>query len=211
MPRRYRGALGARSLTRGNKRYKNGEVYSFKRKRSTTIDVVYDGTHTESHGAFKFMLSDLTNYTEFTTLFDKYRIRGIRAQFLPRTNILSQANLTGTLTEVPPIVTVVDYDDAVGTDDYLSLMQFENAKIHSEFKPFSVFFRPQLATGAYAGGVFTGFSSDKGTKWIDAASTTVEYYGLKWATLNYAVGNSTTIHPFWDVVFTYYIQLKYPR
>lgn len=190
--------------------YKNGSVYRFKRKFASTIEIVYSGAVTESHGAFKFTLADLQAYTEFTQLFDKYRITGIRAQFLPRTNVLAQNNLTGTLTECPPILTVVDYDDASTGDNYSTLMQFENCRVHNEFKPFSVFLRPQIASATYATGAFTGYGSSR-KMWIDAASPTVEYYGLKWGSLNYAVGNSTTIHVYWDVIFTYYIECKYPR
>lgn len=214
MRRRYRlpAGLTARQpivKTMSNS-YKNGNVYKFKRKRASSITVEYDGATTESHGVFKFMLSDVPNSTEFTALFDKYRITGIKAQFFPRTNTLSQNNLTGTLTECPPILTVVDYDDAAATGDSNVLMQYENCRVHSEFKPFSVFFRPMIALATYSSGAFSGYSSSR-KQWIDAASPDVEYYALKWASLTYAIANSTTIEVNWDVVFTYYIECKYPR
>lgn len=188
--------------------YLNGRVYNFKRKLTSNLIITYNGVATESHGAYKFKLSDLPNYTEFTSLFDKYRITGIRAQFLPRVNIMDLKNVNASFTEIPPVLTVVDYDDASGTDDYASLCQYENAKIHNQFRPFSVYFKPMVAIAAYQG-AFTGYSSSRKT-WIDAASPSVEYYALKWATPPYSAINSIA-NPTYDVIFTYYIQCKYPR
>lgn len=200
--------VGRRLVSPG---YLNGQVYRFKRKYSSTITALMNGPSgaTESHGAFTFKLSDLPAYAEFTALFDKYRIAGIRAQFLPRTNVLAQTDIgTSALTAIPPIVTVVDYDDATGID-FSSLYQYENAKVHSEFKPFSVYFKPMIAVAAYNGS-FTGYGSSR-KMWIDAATADVQYYALKWATLPYSSSNSQTNDPTWDVIFTYYIECKYPR
>lgn len=212
--RRYRAPASFKNyrvagavMARGG--YLNGQIYRFKRKRHDSAIITYNAVATESHGAFKFKLSDLPSYTEFTSLFDKYRITGIRAYFMPRANIVNQSNLTSSFTEIPPIITVVDYDDASGTDTYTQLEQYENAKVHYEFKPFSVYFKPMIAVAAYQG-AFTGYSSSR-KMWIDAASPDVEYYSLKWASLPYSAGNSTTVYPAWDIMFTYYLQCKYPR
>lgn len=207
--RRAAGIVAARQISRGNRSYSNANIFRFKRKNHETVSVTYNGVASESHGAFKFTLADLPNYTEFTSLFDKYRISGIRAQFIPRTNVLAQNDLGATLTAQPTILTVVDYDDASAAEDYDALMQYENCRVHNQFRPFTVYFKPQIAIATYSG-AFTSYGSSR-NMWLDAASTGVEYYALKWATLPYSTGNNTTPDPVWDVIFTYYIQCKYPR
>lgn len=207
-----KGGKGNRYRRRYRKKitsYSNGHIYRFKRKRHDNAVITYNGIVTETHGAYKFKLNDLPGYTEFTALFDKYRIVGIQAKWMPRANIVNQSNLSSTFTEIPPVITVVDYDDATGTDDYSSLEQYENAKVHYEFKPFTLYFKPMIAVAAYKG-AFSGYASSR-RMWIDAASPDIEYYALKWATLPYSAGNNTTVNPAWDIMFTYYLQFKYPR
>lgn len=183
-------------------------IYRFKRKTFQTVSVTYNGVATNSSGAFTFKLSDLPNNSEFTSLFDKYRISGIRAQFIPRTNVLALNNLSSSLTAQPVLLTVIDYDDGTA-GDYNALAQYENCKSHDQFKPFSLYFKPMIAVAAYQG-AFTGYGSSR-KMWLDAASPDIEYYALKWATLPYSSGNNATLDPIWDVIFTYYVQFKYPR
>jgi len=190
-------------------RFGNNTIYRFRRTRVTSIVVPYDGVIDRYQWAFLFKLNDLTTFTEFTTLFDKYRITGIRAKFIPRINIFGNSDSSATNTEVPPIMSVIDYDDATAVD-YTSLIQFENNKIHNEFKPFTLYFKPQVAAAFYASGAFTSYGTVK-NPWIDCNSGGVEYYGLKLATLQFSVSNNPTNKPAWDVIFDYFMEFKYPR
>lgn len=188
--------------------YLNGQIYHFKRKAHQAVTLVMNAVATESTGSFTFKLSDVPNVTEFTSLFDKYRITGIRAEWIPRTNVLAINNLSSSLTSIPPLITVVDYDDATA-QSYNELFQYENAKVHNEFKPFKLYFKPMVAVATYQG-TFTGYGSSR-KMWLDCASDDIEYYSLKWASLPYSAGNNPTVDPSWDIVFTYYMQFKYPR
>lgn len=211
--RRYRKPAGLIGRNVGSRlissNYLNGKVYSFKRKFNTTFTLASNGTTiTETHGAFVHALSDLPAYAEFTALFDKYRIAGIRAQIIPRVNVQSIDNQAIGHQSIPPIVTVIDYDDATA-QDFTALNQYENAKVHSEYKPFSLYYKPMIAVATY-NGAFTGYGSSR-KMWIDAASPGVQYYALKWASLSYSASTNWSVPPSWDVIFTYYIQCKYPR
>lgn len=188
----------------------NSQIYRFRRSKWDQFSLTYNAASNESHGVWKFTLADLTNYNEFTNLFDKYRITGIKARFFPRMNVNAHSDVSATWTEIPPIMTVIDYDDATA-GDYTVLQQYENVKIHNEFKPFSLYFKPLMAVATYGGAAFTSYGSGPKNMWIDCNSAGVEYYALKWATPIYSLGNNDTHPPAWDVMFTYYIDFKYPR
>ena len=183
-------------------------MHRFKRSYTTSISLVYDGATSHTTGAFVFALSDMPNYTEFTGLFDKYKITGIKAVFLPRITNVNHSDVTSTFTEVPPIYTAIDYDDATIPGSVTDLEQYNTFKVHWEVKPFSLYFKPQIAIAAYSG-TFTSYASANNL-WIDAASPGVQYYGLKWASGPYSTANNGNA-PSWDVTFTYYISCKYSR
>lgn len=169
---------------------------------------------TTSTAAYKFKLSSLPGYTEITTLFDKYRIRGVRATFMPRINVFRLTDLgagTTTATTSPPIFSVVDYDDATAPANAAVLHEYENCKVHYEFRPWSVFFRPRVAIGTYGSGAFTSYSTGAANLWCDAASPDIEYYGLKVATADYSSSNNLNNDIYWDIIFKVYLQTKYSR
>lgn len=191
--------------------FKNGQVYSFKRSYVTSMQITMSvGVSTESHGSFSFKLSDLASSADFTGLFDRYRLTKVRMRFIPR---ISQQSVAGaqvaTTQESPPIITVIDYDDAATTADYTTLVQYENATVHQAFKPFTVIIRPRFAVAAYGAGVFTSYANMSDKTWLDVASPDIQYYGLKWATTVYS--NTNSGNQYYDVFMDYYLQFKNPR
>lgn len=203
LPGKKARALIARNL------YRNSQIYRFRRSLISTVTVVMNTVLTESHGAFKFTLADLPNYTEFTALFDRYRIAKIVMYWMPRTSQQTVAGATVAATsESPPIITCIDYDDATAAD-YTVLSQYENAVSHWEFKPFTLKFKPRLATAAYGGGVFTSYANMSPKTWIDAGSATVEYYSCKWATHAYSAASNGSQN--WDIKIDYYLDFMNPR
>lgn len=201
-------------MSRALSQYGNGRIFSFKRTYTDSFKIEMNGAVTTSTAGYKFRLSDTPGYTEITSLFDKYRIKGIKATFMPRVNVLRITDLgagTTTVTTSPPIFSVIDYDDATAPTNAAQLHEYENCKVHNEFKPWSVFFRPRIAMATYGGGAFTSYGTGPAGLWIDAASPSVEYYGLKIATAEYAIGNNLTNDIYWDVIFKVYIQCKFPR
>jgi len=133
------------------------------------------------HRASAFTLSALPNYTEFTALFDSYRITRIDGNFVfdaNSGNVLATA--THLLSFLPNLLLVNDYDDAVALGAVTDYEQYETFKVRRLDRPVKVSFVPMLAVGAYGGAVFTNYARAKGV-WLDAASPGVEHYGLKFA------------------------------
>jgi len=160
---------------------------------------------TGNGNAVSFDLNSLTNVSSYTALFDQYRIVYARVRFFP-TNSLPAASITaGATPGYPPVYTVLDYDDAsVGT--ITDLQQYNSLQI----VPYGQFFErrltPRALQGVYQGAVFTGYALLPSGSWIDAASTTVNYYGLK-----FAVNAATAPQLGWTTQITLHIQFQNSR
>lgn len=185
------------------------QVHRFKRTVVDQFTIPMDGVISEYYEAWSFKLSDLPSYTEFTALYDQYCIEKIVCKFFPRFNVYNYPDATSAETEVPIILSVIDYDDATAVSQ-TSLVQFSTCKYHSQFKPFTITFSPRAATAAYSG-AFTSYAVASKNQWFDAASSDVQYYGLKLATSVFSGGNNPTVDPTWDVYYEYHLAFRFPR
>jgi len=129
----------------------------------------------DKFAAYQFALSDLTDYTNWISVFDQYRIDEIQAVIRP---LSTSVGLQIPTSIKPPLIyTVVDYDDATAPTTILELKQYSNCAI-SLYETVVVHIKPHMALAAYSGSVFTSFANAQG-QWIDAASASVPHYGIK--------------------------------
>jgi hypothetical protein len=143
-----------------------GKVHTFTRSFqasnltiSTTVDLV---------GSIEVHLSDFPGATDFTSLYDMYRITQVTVKFSP-SNSASRGRL----------ITAIDYDDA---STAFVLNDLEQYATLWEAEPDTYVIRtynPRIAVAAYAATVFTSFANQKAS-WIDANSPGVSHYGLKY-------------------------------
>lgn len=184
-------------------------IFRFCRSDHEVATIIMNAVATSSSGAFEFKLNSLPGFTEFTSLFDKYRIVKVKALWMPR---ITQQTVAGALTAAtstsPPIVTVIDQDDST-PGDFTVLQQYDNAKWHPGYEPFTVMIYPRVAQAIFGGSVFTSYGNASAKQWVDVASPDVPYYSLKWATAPYSAslnGNQS-----WDISFKYYLEFMNPR
>lgn len=122
----------------------------------------------------------LPNYTEFTPLFDQYRLRSVI--FKMRLVSPPEANNTPvTLQYYPDVIIAVDHDDATAPTTVDELRQFGKAKC-GILKPNSWFkykCYPTTSMQMYATATTSGYAPARNKQWIDLAYTNVRYYGLK--------------------------------
>lgn len=181
-------------------------IYSYRRTLSTTFTPTYNGVLTNTYLALEFQLGDLAGYTEFTTLYDSWRLKKVNLRFIPRMNSFGQADYAATFTACPNLITAIDTDDSATPTSLDDLLQYANHKIHPWYKQFSVSFAPKVATAVYGGATFSAYA--QGSPWIDSASaTTAIYYGLKLGTTGYAATNNGNAAS-WDIFVTYHIECK---
>lgn len=140
---------------------------------------------------FSFSLSNLPNSSDFTNLFDSYRIDRIDAVILGSSNSLQ-------------IYVAVDYDDAVAPTGVVDMLERQNVQCKSvtagSFQQLRVSFVPRMPIeGANAGPQLAPVGM-----WVDTADPTVQYHGLKlW--LQPSTG-TVTLQP--QVIFTYHLSFR---
>lgn len=168
----------------------------------------YGVTDTFTNRANIHMLSNLPNASEFSALFDCYRISKISAKFIYSQN--TAVTPTSATNFIPSIVYVVDTDDGTPLTDITQYEQYETFKIRRLDRPFTVSVKPKIAQSAYSGGAFSGYVRPVGLKyWCDAASPNIEHYALKYGIRgDIAGGAGTNTLGQIDIYWTYYITCK---
>jgi len=173
------------------------DVHYFK--RNCIVGTITSSTTVAVGSAYTFTLTNLPGYTEFTALFDQYRLLKVMMQFIPATNVLTAS---ATPLAHPVAVTAIDYDDGNTPTTTDELREFETCKIVQPFKVHYVNVIPRIAAAVYSG-AFTSFSNTK--MWIDSASPTVQHYGVKF------IADASTAVQIWHVECCYYVACRNSR
>jgi len=153
-------------------------------------------------GALDFDLSDTPTPTDFTSLFDRYRIWQVQVEFLP---LVAPFGASTTAANLPILITAIDYDDSTPPAAFSTLQQYGNSQVVFNQEYHKRVLTPKFALSAYSG-VFGSFSYADPGAWIDSASPSVQYYGLKWATSPVTVVSGSYI--LYSIQCTYIIQCK---
>jgi len=192
------GRRGKKGIRRGRRPVRRARQLVHKFKRSVFYSGSFAGsTITDTFGGIRFRLVDVPGSAEFTSLFDQYKITGVKVSFLPRGNV----GEVGTNQGIVKFFTAIDYDDITALTSINDLLQYENAKTTRSTQDHSRFLRPKVAALAYQSSVGNAYMPRTG--WIDCNNTTVEHYGIKWALQQLPVGSQT-----FDVKIDYYLSFK---
>jgi len=144
----------------------------------------------DSSTAYVFSLGDLDNAGAYQTMFDQYRIEAVR--FVLRPSSLYQ-NATNTVTFWSPVYVVIDYDDATALSTAAAARAYDNCMILAPGEGCERTFVPRVAMAAYSG-AFTSFANEI-PPWIDAASPSVQHYGVK-VYLPHGIAGQTILQEF---------------
>ena len=191
--RRVARKPGSRGLVRA---ISNPGVHSYKRTQyfASALSV---SNLAEVYGSYAFQLSALANASEYTVLYDMYKISAVKWTLMPRGNSAE----AGTNNNNTKIMTVLDYDDDNTPTSVDQLCQYESVKTTNLSRDHSRYLKPKFARAIYKTAVTTGYGV--GTGWIDCDSTDVPHYGIKYALLRTTSGTVT-----YDLKVTYYLQFK---
>ena len=139
-----------------------------------------------------FTLDDVSNFTEFTNLFDQYRITGVELEFLysGQTTATSAAGLGISMASMPQLLICTDNDDSNAPVGESTIAEHDTAKtiimdgrVHKYRVPF-----PKVATAVYNGLITTAYGATGG-KWLDCSNTAVPHYGVKFWMKGFPVTN----------------------
>lgn len=131
--------------------------------------------------AYAFTLSNsLTNYTEFTNLFDQYRLKSVMIKFrLVQPPEANNTSLTGQY--YPDIVVSVDHDDNSTPAGYDTIQQYGKSKqgILKPDKWFTYKCHPTAVVQMYKTATTTGYGPASRNQWFDCNYIDIPFYGIK--------------------------------
>lgn len=179
MPVRYRARRRPRRITRRRRLYrrkimrrpmtKRRPIHTFKRTIVADAISVAPGGAT---GGLTWKLDDLDNYTEFTNLFDQYRLIAVKCEF--RTGFTDNP-ITASTVFMPEMYSAIDRNDATAPANVAEIVQYETLKRKRLTSPMKRYFRLNTLQELTDSAVGVKFN-----QWIDTATPDVEHYGLKY-------------------------------
>jgi len=156
---------------------KRNKVYSFSRAYVSTQ--ISASTTVDTLGALNFQLNNFVNSSELTALFDQYRLHYIEVDFI----YVNPASV------IAPFYTVIDYDDSNAPASVNELLQYATLMHTAPGQEHQRRLNPRFDYAAYSG-TFTSYAVSNVGDWVDVASPTVQYYGIKYALPATAGGTS---------------------
>lgn len=170
----------------------NATRVELKQNEQITLDG--NGQYFDSQS---FKLSDISDYTAFTALFDTYRIMGVSYTLVPITNAYTSA------AQQPNVVLAADYNDISTPTSMEKMLNRQGAKMQSFNRPVSKYIKPAVADGVY-GSIATNYGQVK-NKWIATSDPNTPMYGMKIGVQG-APNQSVT----YQLRIKFYLQFKQP-
>ena len=210
-------ALGRRSKLRKGQigRGLRQPVQFFKRSKWTSAQIVaetFGGSSPYTMWSITPTLADVPDYTDFTNLYDQYQIKAVKVTLFPK---FSQSEGASSIAlnsnNLPQVMSSIDYDGSVGALGVFNpsnLAQYQSFKITRGNKLHSRYFRPQVLSTVFSGGITSAYSVAR-YKWIDTTRTDVPHFGC-YGIVDMSGGNTDT-RVVYDVKVDYYISCKNVR
>jgi len=171
--RAYRKRLGV-----GRRGRTQTTVYKYV--RSIFVERAYnsDPLANQFYG-YGLTLSNVTNHTDFTNLYDQYKIEKIRFTLMPRQNITTGVGALQVASA--PVFSVIDFDDANTPTSIAQLMQYQNLKTTKGTSTHSRVYKPGVQVQTQNSGGGAAFGMTRKSPWLDCADDTVQHNAVKFA------------------------------
>lgn len=174
-------------------------VQFFTRTTYINADICSSDTTDVTKG-YKFALSDVPNYTEFTSLYDQYQLKAVQLTFIPRYNVATN------LTPIAQLWSIVDYDASFPTTQP-GFLQYQNLHMTRGTSLHKRYIRPQCLGELFNNLTTSAYSTRRNT-WIDTADPNVPHYGMALLVPTVANADSKSC---WDLKVKYYFAFKNVR
>lgn len=191
------------------------QVHVFKRSAylgTQTASISAVGGPTPIAVSYAMALNQMPNFSEFTTLFDQYKITGAKLSFTPTVNmgVLNPAATQTAVLGYSKVHSIIDYDDAAVPVSEDSLLEYGSLKSTAPFATHSRFIKPKVLHEIYRSALTTAYAPRAST-YLDMSNADVPHYGLKfWVSApNSPIGVANSIS--YKVYLTLYFTCKNTR
>lgn len=179
------------------------KVYYFSRYAS--LGTIVAATAANQYGGSVFSLDQVPNYTDFTNLYDFFKIKAIKISFIPLSNVTLGSSSTNTYTNYNNrIFTVIDYNDAGTPTSIDELREYSNCKWSPNNKIHKRYFSPNPLADATDDSTI----SLQYKPWVPTTNYNLDYYAIKWAIENTDSGPTV---PKYKIEAKFYMAFKSPR
>lgn len=204
-----------------------GNVQSSSVGSNITIDnsytafsqyVVNTNSNTQNTCVLSFQLNQLPNYSEFTSLYDFYRINYVQLRIESVGNTTSEANQTGYL-RVPSIVYAFDYDgtNTTSVPDIQAIYEYANARrktFSADRTAITIGSRPRIPMIANDGtqsiNTFINLPGKYRRPWVDASNPLLRHFSVILGFDTAGVGTTVSQYAF-NLTAKFYLTFKNPR
>lgn len=159
-------------------------VHYFTRFQNGGSITALTGT-TTTFGAIYWDLASVPGYTEYSNMYDFYKINAVQVRFIPQTDNTDPitASWLTVSAKFNRLITVLDYNDRTVPTSLDDLRQYSNCKVASNNYVAKRFLHPKptitMDEDATSGGVY-GIGQSTRTPWVSTASNQCEWYGIKY-------------------------------
>lgn len=152
-------------------------VHNFKRTQYLSSAIVVPAGSSFTFGAYSFVFDAMPSYTDFTALYDMYKINGLKFTLIPRH---TEVPIGTTAPGGTQVMSVLDFDDDVAPGSINQLCQYANLKQTRGNINHSRYWKPRIKQNVNTVSATAGYEVTK-PKWLDLASTDIKHYGIKYA------------------------------
>jgi len=196
------------------------KTYYYKRQQRQAIQRTVAAA-TATFASIAFSLDQMPNYTEFTQLYDQYKIRKVKVEWVnqrsvntdsytfsivdPTTGIVTG----GTSTRIfPEIWTVIDRDDTAPPTTLGEMLEYQSLRVTKGATRHKRILRPKFAVPVFRGALSAdGYMPRSG--WIDCSYPDVPHYGIKDAYVNPDNNDAAVFSG--EQIITYYVAFRTVR
>lgn len=128
-----------------------------------------------------FTLNQLPNFTEFTNLYDQYKITGVKIKLTPALSEGINSPLFNTTSSLgfSPVNSVVDYDDFTALTSESQAMEYGSLKQTAPFKSHVRYIKPKCLQQIYISSIDNA-NRPISNQWISTADPDVPHLGIKY-------------------------------
>lgn len=208
-----------------SKRSLAGSIYTFKRFHTFTVstrtsqqagnsDIAWDDP--TGYLGLKFSLQDVPNASEFTTLFDQYRIKSVAVKMTPIWNNAEASEIDANdPTEAQNMVATYVYDfdniSSVLSIDEFNQYQRRHQKTLAGTRSKNMYVKPRAQVRVLTSGGNSTNALSSALQWQDCIDDSVPYYGIRMLVKPINIQYNPSDNFVLRLDFTYVLQFKNVR
>lgn len=127
---------------------------------------------------FSFQLDEVPNYTEFTALYDQYKLAAVAVKFMPMQTVM-QVSGAGVGNFNTRFATVIDYDSSGGFASFNDAREFGTCKVKNVSQYHTRYIKPRIKS-ANENDSTTIVASGNRRMWLNTAVANIPHYGVRY-------------------------------